>query len=134
MIPGALVVCPFCGCGCVFHLAVRDGRAVGITPINSHPVSRGSLCIKGWKAHEFINHPARLRSPLIREHGIVREASWDEALDLVAKRLCEIKEKHGGNALGFFSSAKVTNEENYLFMKMARAAFGSNNIDHCARL
>lgn len=131
---GALVVCPFCGCGCVFHLSVRDGRAMGITPIKGHPVSRGSLCIKGWKAHEFINHPERLRSPLIREHGIVREATWAEALDLVAGRLSLIKEKHGGNALGFFSSAKVTNEENYLFMKMARAAFKSNNIDHCARL
>ena len=129
-----LVVCPFCGCGCSFYLEVRDGRAVGITPSREHPVSRGSLCIKGWKAHEFINHSDRIRTPLIRQHGIVREATWDEALDLVAKRLGDIRERHGRGAVGFFSSAKVTNEENYVFMKMARATFRTNNIDHCARL
>ncbi len=129
-----LVVCPFCGCGCNFYLEVKDGKAVGVTPSKGHPVSRGSLCIKGWRAHEFVNHPARIRTPLIRKHGIVREATWDEALDLVAKKLGDIGERYGSRSLGFFSSAKVTNEENYVFMKMTRAAFKTNNIDHCARL
>jgi predicted molibdopterin-dependent oxidoreductase YjgC len=129
-----LVVCPFCGCGCSFYLEVRDGRAVGVTPSREHPVSRGSLCIKGWTAHEFVNHPARIRTPLIRKHGIVREATWDEALGLVAEKLGDIGDRNGSGALGFFSSAKVTNEENYVFMKMVRAAFKTNNIDHCARL
>ena len=129
-----LVVCPFCGCGCNFYLQVEDGRAVGVTPSRGHPVSRGSLCIKGWNAYEFVNHPARIRAPLIREHGIARETTWEEALDAVARKLCDIRERNGSGSLGFFSSAKVTNEENYLFMKMARGAFRTNNIDHCARL
>jgi len=129
-----LVVCPFCGCGCSFYLKVEGERAVGVIPSREHPVSRGSLCIKGWRAHEFVNHPARIRTPLIREHGLVREATWDEALDLVARKLGDLGERHGSGSLGFFSSAKVTNEENYVFMKMARAAFKTNNIDHCARL
>ena len=129
-----LVVCPYCGCGCNFYLEEREGRAIGVTPSAEHPVSRGSLCIKGWRAHEFINHPERLTSPMIRDGGLVREATWDEALNLISEKLLDIKEKHGSNALAFLSSAKLTNEENYLFMKMARAAFKTNNVDHCARL
>lgn len=129
-----LVVCPYCGCGCNFYLEEKDGRAVGVIPSAEHPVSRGSLCVKGWRAHEFINHPERLKSPMIRDGGLVREATWKEAFDLIAKNLLGIKEKHGSNALAFLSSAKLTNEENYLFMKMARAAFKTNNVDHCARL
>lgn len=129
-----LVVCPFCGCGCNFYLEERDGKAVGVTPSRSHPINRGSLCAKGWSAHVFINHPERLRSPMMRDHGLIRDVTWAEALDRVSKRLLEIKEESGGESLGFMASAKVSNEENYLFMKMARAAFKSNNIDHCARL
>jgi formate dehydrogenase alpha subunit len=131
---GALVVCPFCGCGCNFYINEKEGRAVGVIPSREHPVNRGSLCAKGWRAHEFINSPERLRSPMIQDGGIVREATWDETFDLVSKKLVNIKKKYGSNALGFLSSAKLTNEENYLFMKMARAAFKTNNIDHCARL
>ena len=129
-----LVVCPFCGCGCSFYLEEKEGRAVGVIPSRGHPVSQGSLCVKGWRAYEFINRPERLKSPMIRDGGIVRDATWDEAFDLVSKRLISIKEEHGSNALAFLSSAKLTNDENYIFMKMARAAFKTNNIDHCARL
>jgi predicted molibdopterin-dependent oxidoreductase YjgC len=129
-----LVVCPFCGCGCNFYLEERDGRAVGVTPSRNHPVNQGSLCVKGWRAHEFINRPERLKSPIIRDGGLVRDATWDEALDLVSKRLMDIREDSGSNALAFLSSAKLTNEENYLFMKMARCVFKTNNVDHCARL
>lgn len=129
-----LVVCPFCGCGCNFYLDVNNGKAVGVTPSREHPINQGSLCIKGWKAHEFINRPERLKSPMIRYSGIVRDATWDETFNLVAKKLVSIKKEHGSNAIAFLSSAKLTNEENYLFMKMARAAFKTNNVDHCARL
>jgi formate dehydrogenase (coenzyme F420) alpha subunit len=129
-----LVVCPFCGCGCNFYLHEKEGRAVGITPSREHPVNQGSLCVKGWRAHDFISHPERLKSPMIRHGGIVRDATWDEALDLVSKNLINIEREYGSDALAFLSSAKVTNEENYLFMKMARAAFKTNNVDHCARL
>lgn len=129
-----LVVCPFCGCGCNFYLEEKQGRCMGVIPSREHPVNQGSLCVKGWRAHEFINHPERLKSPLIRHGGLVRNTTWDEAFDLTAKKLMSIKKEYGSNALAFLSSAKLTNEENYLFMKMARAAFKTNNIDHCARL
>jgi predicted molibdopterin-dependent oxidoreductase YjgC len=92
------------------------------------------LCVKGWNAHEFIHSPDRLTSPLVRKQGKLVESTWDEALKIVSTRLMEIRDKSGPRALAFLSSAKVTNEENYLFMKMARAAFGTNNVDHCARL
>lgn len=131
---GSMVVCPFCGCGCSFHLEERGGRTVGVHPSQGHPVSRGALCIKGWKAHEFVNRAERLRSPVIRDGGITRDAPWEEALDVAAEKLTEIRERYGSDSLGFLASAKVSNEENYLFMKMARAAFGTNNVDHCARL
>jgi len=104
-----------------------------VTPGKKGP-GEGKLCIKGWSAHEFIHHPDRLTKPLIREGDRFREASWEEALDLVASRLGEIKGRHGPDSLGFFGSAKATNEENYLLQRLARAAVGTNNVDHCARL
>jgi predicted molibdopterin-dependent oxidoreductase YjgC len=92
------------------------------------------LCVKGWNVHEFIQSPERLTVPLVRKQGALVESTWDEALSIVSGRLSGIRAKSGAGALAFLSSAKVTNEENYLFMKMARAAFGTNNVDHCARL
>jgi formate dehydrogenase alpha subunit len=129
-----LVVCPFCGCGCNFYLEEREGKAVGVIPSRGHPINKGSLCAKGWSAYGFVNHPERLRSPMMRDHGIIRDVTWGEAFDRVSKKLLEVKREFGSESLGFLASAKVSNEENYLFMKMARAAFKSNNIDHCARL
>lgn len=125
--------CIYCGVGCHLNLHVRKGRITQVTPGATGP-GEGKLCIKGWSANEFIHHPERLTKPLIKENDMFREASWDEALDLVASRLSEIKIKNGPNAIGFFSSAKATNEENYLMQKMARAVIGTNNVDHCARL
>jgi predicted molibdopterin-dependent oxidoreductase YjgC len=127
-------VCPFCGCGCSFYLLSEGDRVTGIEPSPSNPVNKGMLCVKGWNAHEFIHSPERLTKPLMRKHGELVESTWDEALKVVAQRLLDIKKQFGPRALAFLSSAKVTNEENYLFMKMARAAFGTNNVDHCARL
>lgn len=127
-------ICPFCGCGCGLNLEVIDGEIVGVLPINDHPVGRGSLCIKGWNAYSFVQHEDRLKTPLIREKGDFREASWDEALDLVAKKLKGIKTKHGSDSIGVLTSAKCTNEENYLLQKFARVVIGTNSVDHCARL
>jgi predicted molibdopterin-dependent oxidoreductase YjgC len=128
--------CIYCGCGCGLYLEVLDGKVVGTLPVKEHPISEGKLCIKGWNAHDFVYHPERLTSPLIRDHkgGELREASWEEALDLVASRLSLIAEKDGPDAIGFLASAKCTNEENYLLQKLARGVIGTNNVDHCARL
>lgn len=113
---------------------VKDGEIVGTHPWPGHPVSDGKLCIKGRNAHQFIYDKGRLTKPLIRKGESFKEASWDEALDLVAKRLLELKGAYGPDSLGCFSSAKCTNEENYLLQKMFRAVIGTNNVDHCARL
>ena len=129
-----LTVCPYCGTGCTFYLVSDGGRLVGVEPSTTHPVSRGGLCVKGWNAFAFVHHPDRLTTPLVRRDGELRPASWDEALGTVVDRLRSIQERHGADAVMFASSAKATNEENYLLMKLARAVFGTNNIDHCARL
>ena len=125
--------CIYCGVGCHIVLHVRNGKVVAVSPGKTGP-GEGKLCIKGWSAHEFIHHRDRLTKPLIREEECFREATWDEALNFVAERLMEFRNLNGPDSLGFFSSAKATNEENYLFQKLARAAVGTNNVDHCARL
>jgi predicted molibdopterin-dependent oxidoreductase YjgC len=129
-----LTTCPFCGCGCQFYLHVLDGEIRGVIPCKTDGVSEGKLCIKGRNAHEFVQHNDRLKKPLIKKDGELKEASWQEAFDLISKRFEEIKQKFGPDAIGFLASAKCTNEENFLFMKFARAVIGTNNVDHCARL
>lgn len=126
-------ICPYCGTGCGMYLKVSGGKVIGIDPVPNHPVNRFKLCIKGWTAHEFIHHPDRLKTPLIKEGGAFREASWDEALTFTAKGFEEIRERIGGKALGVVSSSRTTNEENYLAQKLARAVFSTNNVDNCAR-
>lgn len=125
--------CIYCGVGCRLNLRVSDGKIVGVLSSNNGP-GQGRLCIKGWSAHEFIHHPDRVTKPLIKKNGKFVESSWEEALDLVADKIRETKEKQGPHSIGFLSSAKATNEENYLFQKLARAVIGTNNVDHCARL
>ena len=127
-------VCPFCGCGCSLYLVVRDGLVAGVEPSPTSPVNKGMLCAKGWNAHAFVHSPDRLTVPLVRKNGTLTESGWDEALDLVSSRLAEIAGASGPEALGFLCSAKASNEENYLLMKLARQAFKTNNVDHCARL
>ena len=126
--------CVYCGCGCGLYLHVEDGRVVGASPSPAHPMSRGRLCVKGWLAHDFVHHPDRLKFPLIRRGERMVRGSWEEALSLTAKRLKEIKEDSGPDALAVLTSAKGTNEENYLLAKLARAALKTNNVDHVARL
>jgi len=126
--------CPYCGCGCEFLLETLNGKIIQTIPSKSNPMNMGKLCIKGWNAHEFVHSPKRLTKPLLRKNGVLEEVSWDEALDYTASRLREIKEANGGDSLAFLASAKCTNEENYLLQKFCRVGFGTNNIDHCARL
>ncbi len=129
-----LTTCPYCGTGCGLYLQVLDGKVVGTLPVKGHPVSEGALCIKGWNAHGFIHHPDRLTEPLIKEEGEFRKAGWEEAYDLIAGKLSSLGENFGPDSLAVLSSAKCTNEENYLLQKFARAVLRTNNIDHCARL
>lgn len=125
--------CTYCGVGCQFDLNVRDGRVVGVTSSPDNPVNGRWLCVKGRFGYEFIHHPDRLTTPLIRRDGELVPASWDEALDLISSRLSEIKTNHGPDAIGVMSSSRCTNEENYLMQKLARAVIGTNNVDQCAR-
>jgi len=94
----------------------------------------GSLCVKGRFGFDFINSPDRLKTPLIKEGGRFREATWDEALALVARRFSDIKAFRGPDSIGVLTSARITNEDNYIAQKFTRAVLQTNNIDHCARL
>src|SRR5882724_11490009 len=125
-------VCTYCGVGCSFDLWTKDRHILKIEPAEG-PANGVSTCIKGKFAWDFVNSTDRLTTPLIREGDRFREAGWDEALDLVATRLAEIKAKDGADALAFISSSKCTNEESYLMQKLARAVIGTNNIDNCSR-
>jgi len=129
-----LTTCPYCGCGCGLLLEVLDGKLIGTLPSKTSPVNEGRLCVKGWTVHEFVMSPNRLTQPLVRKDEGLHESPWNEALILAATRLKEIKEKYGPDSIAVLTSAKCTNEENYLLQKFARAAIGTNNIDHCARL
>lgn len=126
--------CPHCGCGCQILLETLDGRLIGSTPLKSAGMNQGKLCIKGWNVHEFVHSEKRITQPLIKTNGTFKEASWEKALDLIIEKMTTIREKHGADALSFLSSARTTNEENYLVQKLSRAGFGTNNVDHCARL
>ncbi len=126
--------CTYCGCGCQLMLNVQNNRVVGVTTDDDAGVNKGSLCVKGRFGYEFVGSPKRLTRPLVRRNGELREAGWDEALSLVAERFSAIKREAGPDAIAGLSSARCTNEENYLFQKFMRAVIGTNNVDHCARL
>ncbi len=125
--------CPLCGTGCNFDLNIIDGKVVGVTAAADAPVNGLALCVKGRYHVDMIHSPDRLTTPLIRKHGVLTEASWDEALDLVAHRLAESRDKYGPDSFAALSSARCTNEENWVMQKFVRAVMGTNNIDHCAR-
>jgi len=129
-----VTTCPYCGCGCTIVLGIRRGELVRVKGDAINPVSRGLLCVKGRFGFDFLKSRDRLTAPLIKRNGEFQKATWDEALRLVARRFAEIKKAHGPDSLGGLSSAKCTNEENYLFQKFVRTVFGTNNVDHCARL
>jgi len=126
--------CSYCGVGCTLVMNVRDNKILKVTSDPHLGINRGWTCVKGRFGFDYVHNPERLTDPLIREGGKFRKASWDEALDRVAEQLEAIKAERGPDAIGILVSAKCTNEENYLLQKMARAAIGTNNVDHCARL
>ncbi len=129
--------CTYCGVGCQMDLNVHNNRIIKVTGNKDyiHP-NEGSLCVKGRFGMDFINDSSRLTTPLIRKEkdGEFTEATWTEAYDFITDRLTEIKKKNGPDSIAGLSSARCTNEENYLFQKFLRAAIGTNNVDHCARL
>ncbi len=126
--------CPYCGVGCQLDLHIRDGMVYRVSAPFDAPPNYGKLCVKGRFGNDYLWHPDRLRTPLIRRNGVLEPASWDEALDLVAGRLAAIRAESGPDAIAMLCSAKCTNEENYLMQKLARQVIGTHNIDHCARL
>ncbi len=127
-------VCPYCGVGCELTLWTKDNQLVQVTSSWEGGANHGSTCVKGRFGTDFVNSPERLTQPLIRKNGELVEATWDEALDLVADKIAATYDEFGGDAIGILSSAKCTNEENYLMQKLARQVLQTNNVDHCARL
>lgn len=125
--------CSYCGVGCSMDLLVKDGKVVGVEPADGD-ANNGILCVKGKFGYNFINHPDRLKKPLVRKDGELVETTWDEAYGVIAEKYKKIKAEFGADAFAGLTSARVTNEENYLFQKMVRTVFGNNNVDHCARL
>ena len=139
--------CPYCGVGCNLELHVKDDFIFKVTSPFDSPVNHGNLCVKGRFGYDFIYHPKRITTPLIRKTpqkagertqafdlSEWRQVSWDEALDYVADRLVEIYKRDGSEAMAVYCCAKATNEDNYLLQKMWRALFRTNNVDHCTRL
>jgi formate dehydrogenase alpha subunit len=140
-------ICPYCGVGCSVYLGIRDNKIVSARGDPKGPANKGSLCVKGRWGYDFVGHPERLTMPLIRLPGvsrsaghngrvreIFREATWEEALELSVEKLLGLKQAHGADSIAALSSAKCTNEDNYVMQKFMRAVIGTNNIDHCARL
>jgi len=142
-------VCPYCGVGCQLDYHVKDNEIVRVEGRDG-PANHQRLCVKGRYGYDYVHHPQRLTRPLIRKPGVAkradfvmdpadplavfREASWEEALQVAGGALKRIRDEHGGKALAGFGSAKGSNEEAYLFQKLVRTGFGSNNVDHCTRL
>jgi formate dehydrogenase major subunit len=142
-------VCPYCGVGCQLTYHIKDDKLLYVSGKNG-PANENRLCVKGRFGFDYVSHPHRLLKPMIRKDGVpkianemidpanpwthFRDATWEEALDRAAAGLKKIRDRDGGKALAGFGSAKCTNEEAYLFQKLVRAGFGTNNVDHCTRL
>jgi formate dehydrogenase major subunit/formate dehydrogenase alpha subunit len=139
-------ICAYCGVGCTLDLNVKDGRVIRVTSNPGAPVNGMHLCVKGRFGYDFIHHSTRLKKPQVREYllkgekrvgadrGAWVEVEWDTALDIVARKMTEVRSAYGPGSIGVLTSAKCTNEENYLMNKLARQVIGTNSIDHCARL
>jgi formate dehydrogenase major subunit len=141
-------VCPYCGVGCQLTYEIKDDRIVAVQGRDG-PSNQNRLCVKGRFGFDYVHHPDRLTKPLVRKEGVskhevdidpanplthFREVTWDEALERAAGGLMRIRDAHGGGALAGFGSAKGSNEEAYLFQKLVRVGFRTNNVDHCTRL
>ncbi|WKX69002.1 molybdopterin-dependent oxidoreductase [Streptomyces sp. XD-27] len=126
--------CGYCGVGCALDVVARDGEVAAVLPARDGPVNRGHACVKGRFAHGYLTSPERLTQPLMRRDGRLEPVGWDEALDRVARGLRAAVEAGGPDAVAAISSARATNEENYLVQKFLRVAIGTNNVDNCSRL
>jgi len=129
-----ITTCPYCGVGCTLDLYVKDSKIIKVRGNENGPENSGSLCVKGRFGYDWVNSSERLTTPLIKRNGRFEPIDWNDALEIVATRFSEIKEKYGEHSLAGLSSSKCTNEENYLFQKFVRLCFGNNNVDNCARL
>jgi formate dehydrogenase alpha subunit len=127
-------LCPYCGVGCQVELLVRDNRIVRVNGVEGVKPNDGRLCVKGRFGYEYVGSRERLTRPLIKRDGKFQAAGWDEALDLVATRFNALKDEYGNETLAGYASAKATNEDNYIFQKLVRTAFGNNHVDYCTRL
>ncbi len=126
-------VCTYCGVGCSFEVWTKDRKILKIEPQAEAPVNGISTCIKGKFGWDFVNSEERLTKPLIRKGDTFVEATWDEALTLIAGKMKEMKETYGPDSIGYIASSKCSNEENFIFQKFARAVMGTNNVDNCSR-
>src|SRR3984885_5606631 len=126
--------CGYCGVGCRLEAHARQGRIVSISPADDGPANEGHTCLKGRFAHQFTRSRDRLTSPLIREHGELRVASWDEALQRIVSELTRVRDQHGPDAIAGLASSRATNEDCYAMARLIRAAIGTNNIDNCSRV
>ncbi len=128
--------CPYCGVGCQIDLHVKDDLVFRVEGRFDNHVNFGNLCVKGRFGYDFIHAPDRLTQPLLRESrdAEFNPADWERALDVVSYRLGEIRDESGPDSIAVLTSAKCTNEENYILQKFTRAVIGTNNVDHCARL
>ncbi|MGW0228498.1 formate dehydrogenase subunit alpha [Actinopolymorpha singaporensis] len=126
--------CGYCGVGCTLDVHTRDSGILAVTPALDGPVNRGHACVKGRFAYGFVRSPDRLTTPLVRRKGRLEPAGWDEALAVVGRELARIRDRHGPDAIAAISSARSTNEENYLLQKLMRTAIGTNNVDNCSRI
>ena len=129
-----LTTCPHCGTGCQFYLVVKNNQLVGVEPADG-PANKNLLCVKGkFGSYKFVGSGDRLTHPLIRKDGVLQKATWDEALTLIASKFKTIKKEYGSDAIAGCSCSRAPNEDNFVFQKMMRTAFGTNNVDNCARL
>ncbi len=128
-----ITTCSYCGVGCQIEFKVKDNKIVEANPVKGEP-NDGLLCVKGKFGYKFVDHPDRLTKPLIRKNGILEEASWEETIEYVTSKMKKIKEEEGPDVFAGLTSARCTNEDNFMFQKLFRAVIGTNNVDHCARL
>lgn len=128
--------CPYCGVGCQIDLHIREDQIFRVSGRFDNQVNFGNLCVKGRFGYDFVHAPDRLGAPLIRPRRDMefQQTGWDNAMETVAAKLGDIRDRYGPDSVAFLASAKCTNEENYILQKLSRAVIGTNNIDHCARL
>ncbi|OGL45682.1 MAG: hypothetical protein A2161_08505 [Candidatus Schekmanbacteria bacterium RBG_13_48_7] len=128
-------ICPYCSCGCrLYPRYSANGRLTGLAPLRNHPVSRGSLCIRGWNAHEYVRYSDRLSAPTIRKNGNQYESSWEEAIGIASSCMQNVIQKWGPQSVGFIGSSRCSNEDNYLLMHLARSVVKTGNIDSKNRI